>query len=110
MTRATYKQFYFALLLITSGPVLALDSLRWFPNAPYAFAGVDHQLQGTNKGVSVFCRGRGSDTSNMGLGLVLVKNRKVEIVVQWTHHSCITQAHDLNVYDGFGIQARAYFW
>jgi len=110
MILANHSRFAIALMLIAWDSVSATDSLRWFPEAPYAFVGVDYQLQSTNKNVSVFCNDGKSDTSNMGLGHVLLKNKQVEIVAQWTHHSCVTQANDWNVYDGVGVQARAYFW
>ena len=70
-------------------------------NGVYTFIGVDY-----TRGVSPQCKKGGADdkaTSNMGIGWQSWRslNKRHELDVQFTHHSCVI-GKDTNGYDGLG--------
>lgn len=76
-----------------------------FDTPPYAFVGADVEVSQNSRKVCY----SGSDSSNMGLGQSF-KVWNIEFDARWTHHSCITEGNDANVYDGVGVQAKFYLW
>jgi hypothetical protein len=85
--------------------LLMLVSSCAVAQAPYVFIGAEIDMS-RNK---LFCVS-GSDTSNFGIGKSLFSNDLIEIDARWTHHSCITEYRDKNVYDAIGVQAKMYLW
>ena len=80
-----------------------------FLNNAYVFAGIDY-----TKNLSPQCvKGSLRDhlTSNMGMGVNLWKSpsERVQMDLQWTHHSCVLGV-DRNSYDGAGIRVTWYPW
>lgn len=96
-----------ATLLLTT----ATQARAWpFDEPPYVWIGADAQITRSNHGYSIFCNGTAIDTANIGIGQVLKRTERTEWIAQWTHHSCISQAHDRNGYDGIGIIVRIHLW
>lgn len=81
-----------------------------FEDPPFAWIGADAEIPWNNHGAPTFCNGTAIDTANIGLGQVLHRNKRSELVAHWTHHSCISQAHDRNAYDGIGIYIKFSLW
>lgn len=80
-----------------------------FLNNAYVFAGIDY-----TKNLSPQCvQGTTQDhlTSNMGMGVGLWQSpsKRVQMDLQWTHHSCVLGV-DRNSYDGAGIRVTWYPW
>ncbi len=93
---------------LIAAPAHALD---WpFADAPYAYIGVEGQIKASNHGFGIFCANGNIDTANLGLGQVLMRRERFEVVAEWRHHSCVSQYHDRNGYDALGVTLKINFW
>lgn len=96
-----------SLILLLLLPLAA--SASWpFKEAPYLYLGVE--LERNSAGIYGFCREGHNLVSNMGVAQGFNITDRISGTIQLTHHSCVVEARDNNVYDAVGASMRWSFW